>query len=107
MYKKTFIAILLSVASFVTSCVDNNYDITNKEIATDVKIDSNTIVLPVGSLRPVLLDSLVDVDAIEILGKDMNGVYSININDSISLLEKKIEPISLNIAPLLPFHWKI
>lgn len=100
MYKKTFIAILLSVASFVTSCVDNNYDITNKEIATDVKIDSNTIVLPVGSLRPVLLDSLVDVDAIEILGKDMNGVYSININDSISLLEKKIEPISLNIAPL-------
>ena len=98
--KSSIVLLFVAVSSFVVSCIDKNYDLANKEIATDVKLDSNTVVLPVGGLRPVLLDSLVDVDSIEILGKDANGVYSININDSISLLEEKIEPVSFNIAPL-------
>ena len=91
---------MVLVASLFASCVDKNYDLLNKKIATDVKIDNNTIALPVGGLKPVVLDSLIDVDDIEFLGKDVNGVYSICFNDSITALEEKIEPISFSIAPL-------
>ena len=91
---------MVLAASFVASCVDNNYDLANKKIATDVKIDNNTIALPVGGLKPVVLDSLIDVDDIEYLGKGVDGVYGIYINDSISALEEKIEPVTLNISPL-------
>ena len=99
MCRKTLIAMLLLVASFVASCVDKNYDLLNKEIATDVKIDNNTIALPVGGLRPVVLDSLIDVSGIELLEKGADGVYSITMDSTISV-EESIEPITLNIDPI-------
>ena len=99
MCRKTLIAMLLLVASFVASCVDKNYDLLNKEIATDVKIDNNTIALPVGGLKPVVLDSLIDVSGIELLEKGADGVYSITMDSTISV-EESIEPITLNIDPI-------
>lgn len=98
MCKKTFICSLFGALFFVCSCIDYNYDLANKEIATDVKIEGNKIALPVGSLKPVVLDSLVNIDEIEILEKT-DGVYSITMKDSISV-EESIEPIKLNIDPI-------
>ena len=53
-------------------CVDNAYDL-NKDIVMDVTIAGNKITLPVGNVKPIVLDSLINVDDIAILEK-MNGV---------------------------------
>ena len=99
MCKRTLFALLLVIISFCTSCVDNNYDLLNKKITTDVKIESNTVALPVGDLKAVVLDSLIDVNEIEMLGKDACGVYSIAIDSAISV-EENFDPITLRIAPI-------
>ena len=98
MCKKTFFVLLLVIASFLSSCVDKTYDLANKEITTDVKIEGNTISLPVGSLKPIVLDSLVDVSQIEMLEIDSAGVYSITM-DSIISIEKELDSITLDIEP--------
>lgn len=90
---------LLGAISFCTSCVDNNYDLLNKKIATDVKIESNTVAVPVGDLKAVLLNSLIDVNEIELLGKDADGVYSIAVDSAISV-EENFDPITLHIDPV-------
>ena len=97
MCKKGLIVLLFAaVSSLVVSCVDKNYDLANKEIATDVKIEGNSIAVPVGSLKSVVLDSLIDVNGIEMLEKGADGVYSITMDSTISV-EESIEPITLNI----------
>lgn len=97
MCKKSLIVLLfVAVSSFVVSCIDKNYDLANKEIATDVKIEGNSIAVPVGSLKSVVLDSLIDVSGIEMLEKGADGVYCITMDSTISV-EESIEPITLNI----------
>ena len=103
MYKKSLIALILIASSLVTSCVDKNYDLANKEITTDVKLEGETIALPVGGLKPVVLDSLIDVNEIDMLVKDANGVYAISMEDSISVSED-IDAITLDIPPFEYFH---
>jgi hypothetical protein len=93
------VLLFAAVSSFVVSCVDKNYDLANKEIATDVKIEGNSIAVPVGSLKSVVLDSLIDVSGIEMLEKGADGVYSITMDSTISV-EESIEPITLNIDPI-------
>lgn len=100
MCKKTLTALLLIVLSFLTSCVDYNYDLLNKEVSIDVKVEGNTVALPVGSLKPILLDSILNVDEIEMLEKNANGAYSISFDDSISAFEEMIDPIELAIEPI-------
>ena len=99
MCRKLFFVLLLGVISFLSSCIDKTYDLANKEISTDVKIESNTVALPVGSLKPIVLDSLVDVSQIEMLEIDSAGVYSITM-DSVISIEEKIDSIILDIEPL-------
>lgn len=103
MYKKSLIALILIASSLVTSCVDKNYDLANKEITTDVKLEGETIALPVGGLKPVVLDSLIDVNEIDMLVKDANGVYAISMEDSIAV-EEEIEAITLDIDPFEYSH---
>lgn len=83
----------------VCSCVDNNYDL-NKEIATDVKIEGNRISVPFGNLKAITLDSIVDVDDVDILEKGADGMYSISKEDSISPVEVDVDPVKLNVDPM-------
>ena len=96
MCRKVLTPLLLGMLFLISSCVDKRYDLVNKEIATDVKIEGNTIALPVGNLKAIVLDSLIDLDKIEILDKNDKGIYSISMDDSISVKEG-IDPITLNI----------
>ena len=99
MCKKTLSVLLLGALSFLSSCVDNNYDLVNKEISTDVKLEGNKVALPVGSLKTVVLDSLIDVSEIEMLGKLDGGVYGITADSTITV-EESVEPITLNVDPI-------
>lgn len=96
MCRRIFTCSLLSIVLFC-SCIDHNYDLAKKEISTDVKIEGNLVKVPVGSMKAVVLDSLVDVDSIDILAKDVNGVYCITMNDSVNALEETIDPIRISI----------
>ena len=96
MCKKTLSVLLFGALALFSSCVDNNYDLVNKEISTDVKLEGNKVALPVGSLKTVVLDSLIDVSEIEMLSKGSDGVYGITADSTITV-EENVEPITLNI----------
>lgn len=98
MCKKVLTVLLAGVLLLVSSCVDKRYDLVNKEITTDVKLEGNTIALPIGDLKPILLDSLVDVDEIDFL-KESNGVFSICMDSTISIKES-VDPVTFDIDPI-------
>ena len=62
-----------------------------------MSIKGNRISIPVGSLKAIPLDSLVDTDDIDILEKGIDGTYCIAIDDSISPVEEVIDPVKLNV----------
>ena len=98
MSKKVLNLLLIGVLFLISSCVDKEYDLVNKEITTDVKLEGNTIALPIGDLKPVLLDSLINADEIDFL-KESNGVYSFCMDSTISIKES-VEPVTFDIAPI-------
>lgn len=80
-------------------CVDNAYDL-NKDIVMDVTIAGNKITLPVGDVKPIVLDSLIDVDDIDLLEKMENEVYALKKSDAIDPIDIEIDPIKINIDPV-------
>ena len=64
-----------------------------------MSIKGNRISIPVGSLKAIPLDSLVDTDDIDILEKSVDGTYCIVVDDSISPVEEVIDPVKLNVDP--------
>lgn len=79
-------------------CVDNTYDL-NKDVVMDVTIAGNKITLPVSNLKPIVLDSLIDVNDIDLLEKT-NGLYSLKKSDVIDPIDIEIDPIKINIDPI-------
>lgn len=80
-------------------CVDNAYDL-NKDIVMDVTIAGNKITLPVGNVKPIVLDSLIDVNDIDLLEKMENEVYALKKSDAIDPIDIEIDPIKINIDPV-------
>lgn len=99
MCNRTFRMLRYGLVLLVCSCVDNNYDL-NKEIATDVRIEGNRVSVPFGNMKAVTLDSIVDVDDVDILKKGADGMYSISKEDSISPVEVEVDPVKLNVDPM-------
>lgn len=97
MYRKLFRMFLLGTFVLLASCVDDTYDLANKELLTDVKIEGNRLALPLGSLRAIMLDSLISTEDMDFLDVT-DGVYSISMSDSIPF-NVDIDPIVLSIAP--------
>lgn len=97
MYKKTFGMFLMGTLFFFCSCIDNAYDL-NKGIATDVEIKDNKLTLPLGSLQAIMLDSLIGSDEGGLLSKE-NGMYGINMGDSIAPYTYEMPKINFSIPP--------
>lgn len=111
MCKKSLGMLLMGAMAFFCSCVDDTYDLANKELAMDMKIEGNRLALPLGSLRPIVLDSILDVTSIPVLETDsVTRAYSLSLNDSlvtrvgkedldvlkeVSNLSSQIDPISI------------
>ena len=94
MYRKALGMFLLGTLFIFCSCVDDTYDLANKEISTDVEIKDNKLALPLGTLRPIFLESfLSDIDILDTID---NGVYCINRYDEI-LIEHEVQPVLLAI----------
>lgn len=95
MIKKVFKSFLLGTPFLLASCIDDTYDLANKELVTDVKIEGNKLALPLGSLRAIMLDSLINVDEMSFLDIT-DGAYSISMSDSLSF-DVAIDPIKLSV----------
>lgn len=81
------------------SCIDGTYDLSKKEIMTDMKIEGNKLALPIGNLRAMQLDSMLDLDGLEIL-KEIDGVYSLAMGDTVGPFSIEIPPIALSIPSI-------
>ena len=95
MIKKLLKLFLLGTPVLLASCIDNTYDFANKELVADVKIEGNRLALPLGSLRAIMLDSLINVEEMDFLDI-IDGTYSIGMSDSVSF-DVAIAPIKLSI----------
>lgn len=95
MLKKNATKFLLGSLILCCGCVQDDYDL-NKDILLDVTISGNKITLPVSNFKPILLDSLIDVNDIDIL-ENLNGVYSLKKTDVIDPIDIDIDPIKINI----------
>ena len=119
MYKKVLGMLLIGASFLVCSCIDDTYDLANKEVSTDMQIKGNKLSLPLGSLCPMPLDSLlVDsmLESIPFLKVDEETrAYSLSLNDSlktgidkenlealknVSELSADIDPISIPIEEI-------
>ena len=83
---------------FCCGCIDNAYDL-NKEINKEVSISGNKLTVPVSNFKPIVLDSLIDVDDIDLM-EITNGVYSLYKSDVIDPITIEIDPIKINIDPI-------
>ena len=63
MNKKTLGMLLIGASFLFSSCIDDTYDLANKEIETDMQLKGNKLAFPLGSLSPIVLDSIL-VDSI-------------------------------------------
>lgn len=114
MCKKTIGILLIGVVSLFCSCVDDTYDLGNKELSMDVKIAGNKLTLPLGSFSPIVLDSILDLDAIPFLKADsVARNYSLSLDSNLKTrvvqkdLEalKKVSELSAEIASInIPFE---
>ena len=119
MNKKALGIFLIGASSLYCSCIDDTYDLANKEVSTDMQIKGNKLSLPLGSLCPMPLDSLlVDsmLESIPYLKVDEETrAYSLSLNDSlktgidkenlealknVSELSADIDPISIPIEEI-------
>lgn len=96
MYKKTLGLFLMGTLFLLCSCVDDTYDL-NKKISTDIGIKGNKLALPLGSLKAIVLDSLIG--SIDLIDMNENGVYAIKQNDTIHPIKKNVDEILLAIKP--------
>ncbi len=100
MYRKKTKLFLVALASTsLCACIDYTYDLANKEITTNIEMEDNELTLPLGSLEPFMLDSLINMEETSII-KLIDDVYSVCFSDDILSLSKDIEPIKLAIAPV-------
>ena len=99
MYRNKSKLILVALAASLCSCIDYTYDFANKEITTDIEMEDNKLTLPLGSLEPFMLDSLINIEDTPII-KIIDDVYNVCFSDDILSLSKNIDSIKLAIAPV-------
>ena len=83
MCKKALGVFLAGTSFLFASCVDDTYDLANKEIAMDMQMKGNKISLPLGSLSPFVLDSLLDLESVSMIKADSNRCYSLSLDSNL------------------------
>ena len=101
MCKKALGVFLAGTSFLFASCVDDTYDLANKEIAMDMQMKGNKISLPLGSLSPFVLDSLLDLESISMIKADSNRCYSLSLDSNlVTRVEQKDLSVLEDVASL-------
>ena len=99
MNRKTHHLVLLGTICLLCSCIDNTYDLKNKEISLDMAIEGNKIAFPLGNLKPILLDSMLSIEDQELL-KEIGGVYSIAYSGVVDPIGVDLGEIGFSMPPV-------
>ena len=95
--KKMGISLLGIVLGFC-SCIDDTYDLTNKEIITDAAFENNKLSLPIGDLKPIMLESLIQAEENAAI-KTIDGVYCMGMDGALEPMEYEIGSFRLKVEP--------
>lgn len=92
--------VLLSMGALMAfgSCVDETYDMANKELVTDVAIEGNRVALPLGDLKPIMLDSLIRAEENAAI-RNVDGVYCVGMDGAIEAMQYEIGSFKLRMEP--------
>ena len=81
-------SLLLFLSFMISSCVNEEYDMSEDNLNLEVTPFEEGLTLPLGSTGQIRLkDLLKDVDS-DILGTGENGAYSISFSDSFDMTEQ-------------------
>lgn len=83
----------------LTGCVKDEYDLS-KGIDTEMTVGGDSLLLPLGSILPVRLDSMINREDIELLKHSENGDYFLQKKDSSMVSVNSINPVLVSIAPV-------
>lgn len=92
--------VLLSMGALMAfgSCMDDTYDMANKEVVTDVAIEGNRVALPLGDLKPIMLDSLIRAEENAAI-RNVDGVYCVGMEGAIESMQYEIGSFKLSMEP--------
>lgn len=91
--------VILSSFLLLVSCVTNDFDLS-EGINTEITIGGDSLSVPIGNTKPILLGDMLDSLGIDILKKSEDGGYSIHLTDSLDVKLNAIEPVVVNISPI-------
>ncbi len=95
-----FYGTLLSMLLLFAECRKNDYDLSNG-VNMEITVGGDSLTIPLGSIKPVVLSSIIDEESVEILEKSENGEYAIRLNDSLQMTITGIRPVSFAIDPFI------
>ncbi|MFZ4456233.1 MAG: hypothetical protein ACOYOT_08430 [Bacteroidales bacterium] len=83
----------------VISCIKNEYDLSTG-IISEVTVGGDSLLIQIGSTKPIRLDSMIKAKDIELLKKSEDGSYSLGKGDSVISDVKSINPVTFSINPI-------
>lgn len=92
--------LLCGAAALLCSCVDGTYDLSKKEVSLYMKVEDNKVVLPLGNLRAIMLDSLISVEDMPMLELLEDGMYGLRISENVDPVTVELDPIVLKLDPI-------
>ncbi len=72
-----YTTVALMLPAFGTACIDDGYDLEN--ISKEVTVGGETVILPLGTMKPKSLGELIGNDIADLV--DQDGVYTIKFTD--------------------------
>jgi len=96
---RIFQILLLSFALFLTNCVSDEYD-TSDGVNTEMTIGGDSLSVPIGKTKPIILGDMIDSLGVDIIKKSENGTYSLRVNDSIDVEISAINPVNVSVSPI-------
>ena len=91
--------LLWGAVVLLCSCVDYAYDLSSKELSLDMKVEGNKVALPLGNLGAIVLDSFIDVDAMDML-EIVDGEYGISFSENMGAMTIELDPTVLSMDPI-------
>jgi hypothetical protein len=89
---------ILSISFLFIGCKQDEYSI--KDLDTEMTVGGDSLLLPIGSTKPIRLDSMINKQNIDLLKKSQDGSYSLHKGDSSVVTVKAVDPVTFSIAPI-------
>lgn len=90
---------LVAIGLLHNSCMTDDLNLSDG-INTEVTLGGDSLSVPIGSVQPITLGSMLDSLGVDLIQKSTDESYSLNMNDSTEAVFSSIDPININIAPV-------